>query len=318
MLGWRLPRRRAGHARRDPGRALVEQAGQRGVHQRDLDVAAGAGPRALDQRGLDAVGRQQAADEVDDRGAGLQRPPVRLAGDGHQPAHRLQQEVVAGQPRPPRPRSAERGHRAGDEARVAARAACRRRGPRRRSARAGRTRSSRRRAAAERRAPARGRPGPRGRARSSACCGSGRGSRCSSPSCHGGPQARVSSPPSGRSTLITSAPRSPSSIAASGPASTREKSATRIPSSGGMAGTLVRAMRTLVVSDLHLGQTERRRPAAPRRSARAAAGGAGRRRPARDPRRRARAARGARTATRWRSPRRSSPTSARRSGRTRS
>ena len=44
----------------------------------------------------------------------------------------------------------------------------------------------------------------------------------------------MSSPPSGRSTLTTSAPRSPSSIAASGPASTREKSATRIPSSGGI------------------------------------------------------------------------------------
>ena len=41
------------------------------------------------------------------------------------------------------------------------------------------------------------------------------------------------SSPSGRSTLTTSAPRSPSTIAASGPASTREKSATMIPSSGG-------------------------------------------------------------------------------------
>ncbi len=77
-----------------------------------------------------------------------------------------------------------------------------------------------------------------------------------SPSRHGGPQARVSSPPSGRSTLMTSAPRSPSSIAASGPASTREKSATRIPSSGGMAGQTRRAMRTLVISDLHLGKAE--------------------------------------------------------------
>ena len=86
------------HARRDPRRALVEQARQRGVHQRHLDVAAAAGARALDQRGLDAVGRQQPADEVDDRGAGLQRPPVRLAGDRHQAAHGLQQEVVAGQP----------------------------------------------------------------------------------------------------------------------------------------------------------------------------------------------------------------------------
>ena len=47
----------------------------------------------------------------------------------------------------------------------------------------------------------------------------------------GGPHARVSSPVPGRSTLITVAPRSPSSIVAYGPARTREKSATTIPSS---------------------------------------------------------------------------------------
>ena len=57
----------------------------------------------------------------------------------------------------------------------------------------------------------------------------------------------------GRSTLITSAPRSPSSIEAYGPASTREKSATISPSSGAWRpATLVR-VRTLVISDLHLG-----------------------------------------------------------------
>src|SRR3954447_23039242 len=54
---------------------------------------------------------------------------------------------------------------------------------------------------------------------------------------------------------MTSAPRSPSSIAASGPASTREKSATRIPSSGGMGGHTSRQVKTLVISDLHLGKT---------------------------------------------------------------
>ena len=43
-----------------------------------------------------------------------------------------------------------------------------------------------------------------------------------------GSRSRVSSP-AGDSTLITSAPRSPSVIAASGPASTRVKSATRMP-----------------------------------------------------------------------------------------
>ena len=48
---------------------------------------------------------------------------------------------------------------------------------------------------------------------------------------HGGPQARVSSPEPGRSTLITVAPRSARVIVASGPASTRLKSATSSPDS---------------------------------------------------------------------------------------
>src|SRR3954451_23350963 len=51
---------------------------------------------------------------------------------------------------------------------------------------------------------------------------------------HGGPQARVSSPTPGRSTLITVAPRSASVIVASGPASTRLKSATNSPDNGVM------------------------------------------------------------------------------------
>src|SRR5579859_950536 len=51
------------------------------------------------------------------------------------------------------------------------------------------------------------------------------------PSLVGGTQRRVSSP-SGLSTLITSAPRSASSIVQYGPASTREKSATMRPDSG--------------------------------------------------------------------------------------
>src|SRR4051794_6131581 len=52
------------------------------------------------------------------------------------------------------------------------------------------------------------------------------------PSTNGGPQPRVSSPPSGVSTLITRAPWSPSIIAACGPAGARERSTTRTPSSG--------------------------------------------------------------------------------------
>src|SRR5581483_11238785 len=48
----------------------------------------------------------------------------------------------------------------------------------------------------------------------------------------GGPQPRVSSPVSGGSTLITSAPRSARSMVQYGPARTREKSSTRRPLSG--------------------------------------------------------------------------------------
>src|SRR5229473_2614124 len=49
---------------------------------------------------------------------------------------------------------------------------------------------------------------------------------------NGGPQCLVSSPDPGRSTLITSAPRSPSSIAAYGPASTLASSSTCTPARG--------------------------------------------------------------------------------------
>ena len=55
---------------------------------------------------------------------------------------------------------------------------------------------------------------------------------------YGGPHSRVSSPVPGRSTLTTSAPRSASSIVAYGPASTREKSAIRTPSSAPGIATL--------------------------------------------------------------------------------
>src|SRR3954454_7923123 len=49
-----------------------------------------------------------------------------------------------------------------------------------------------------------------------------------------GPQPRVSSPCAGSSILSTSAPMSPSIIVQNGPATTRVRSTTRIPSSGGM------------------------------------------------------------------------------------
>src|SRR5258708_4640429 len=52
-----------------------------------------------------------------------------------------------------------------------------------------------------------------------------------SPPANGGPQLRVSSPPEGGSTLMTSAPMSPSIMAQVGPASTRVRSSTRMPAS---------------------------------------------------------------------------------------
>jgi hypothetical protein len=77
-------------------------------------VAAVAGALALGERGLDADHREQAADEVDDGGAGLERAAVLLAGHAHQPAQRLREEVVAGQ-RAGLLAGAERGHRARHE-----------------------------------------------------------------------------------------------------------------------------------------------------------------------------------------------------------
>src|SRR3954452_15430452 len=54
----------------------------------------------------------------------------------------------------------------------------------------------------------------------------------------GGPMRRASSPLPARSTLMTSAPRSPRVCAASGPASTRERSSTRMCDSGGFLDML--------------------------------------------------------------------------------
>src|SRR5215472_6097842 len=67
----------------------------------------------------------------------------------------------------------------------------------------------------------------------------------------GGTQERVSSP-AGLSTLITSAPRSASSIVQYGPASTREKSATSSPDSGpGRSGSLMRYLSHFALTSDH-------------------------------------------------------------------
>ena len=101
----------------------------------------------------------------------------------------------------------------------------------------------------------------------------------------------MSSPPSGRSTLTTSAPRSPSSIVANGPGEHAREVGDQDPvQRRHRLRTLVQradARRLRPPPRLR----PRRRPAAPARAARAAARGGARRGPARDPRRRGRAAR---------------------------
>ena len=82
------------------------------------------------------------------------------------------------------------------------------------------------------------------------------------PPLNGGPQERVSSPAPGRSTLITSAPRSASSMVAYGPERIRVKSSTRIPASGrGIATRLHPAAqyRNLVSQMTWVAPGERRR-----------------------------------------------------------
>src|SRR5882762_3182739 len=55
----------------------------------------------------------------------------------------------------------------------------------------------------------------------------------------GGPQLRVSSPLPGGSTLITSAPMSPSIMVHKGPARMRVRSSTRTPASAPLAGAVI-------------------------------------------------------------------------------
>ena len=98
MLGWRLPRR-DGSACADtqPEPWLSSEVSTESSSETST-WRPRAGALALDQRRLDPGHREQPADEVDDRRADLHRRALGLAGDAHQPAHRLQQQVVAGQP----------------------------------------------------------------------------------------------------------------------------------------------------------------------------------------------------------------------------
>ena len=54
---------------------------------------------AMAERGEDADRREEAGEDVDERDADLLRLAVGLAGDAHQPAEGLDEQVVAGQRR---------------------------------------------------------------------------------------------------------------------------------------------------------------------------------------------------------------------------
>ena len=100
---------------------LVGQAGDLHVEQRQVDVLALAGAVAVRERGQHADGGVQAGEDVGQRDADLLRARALLAvgaaGDAHQPAHALDQEVVAGALRV-RAGLAEAGDRAVDQARA--------------------------------------------------------------------------------------------------------------------------------------------------------------------------------------------------------
>ena len=91
-------------ARRDLARhqvvhRLVREVGHLNVEQREVDVLATPGGVARLQRGQHGDGCVLSGHDVGHRDAGLQWPAtghlVRFAGDAHQPAHALYQEVVA-------------------------------------------------------------------------------------------------------------------------------------------------------------------------------------------------------------------------------
>ena len=65
------------------------------IVERHVDMLAFAGPRAHRERSLDRDGRVEPAEQVRDRHAVLHRLALGLAGQRHEPAHRLDDEVVA-------------------------------------------------------------------------------------------------------------------------------------------------------------------------------------------------------------------------------
>jgi hypothetical protein len=104
-------------SRRGVGGALVDQAGEQGREEVDLDQLTLAALAAVLERGEDPDRGVEAGDHVDEGDADLQRLAVGLAGDAHQPAQRLHEQVVSRQ-LSPRAAAAEAGDGAVDELRV--------------------------------------------------------------------------------------------------------------------------------------------------------------------------------------------------------
>ena len=97
MLGWALPIR-AGHRAGDRvAGGLVGERGRAATEQVDLDELPLAGALAMAQGGEDPDRGEQAGEHVDERDADLLRLAVGLAGDAHQAADGLDEQVVAGE-----------------------------------------------------------------------------------------------------------------------------------------------------------------------------------------------------------------------------
>ena len=115
------------HARRvlasgEEMRRLAGEQADRTIEQRHIDMLAAPGAFAHCQRGLDTDDGIEPAGQVRDRNAHLHRLARRFAGQRHEAAHRLDDEIVPRLMRA-RPRLAETGDRAINEALVGRRKA---------------------------------------------------------------------------------------------------------------------------------------------------------------------------------------------------
>ena len=115
MFGCWLPSRAGIFPSRQVVHALVGQPGGMRVQHADVDLLPLPCRIAMAQRGKDADAAIQAGEQVGDRHAYLLRHPVRLPGQAHHPAHRLDQAIVAGSWRV-RSGLPEAGNRAVDQA----------------------------------------------------------------------------------------------------------------------------------------------------------------------------------------------------------